>query len=86
MVSAAATTGTRDSFGPAQLDYFRRINRLDLRHMRLIGFGISNPTTLAEACDNASGAIIGSLFVKCLASTSTPSEAVGKLLAALGKS
>lgn len=86
MVSAAATTGTRDSFGPAQLDYFRRINRLDLRHRRLIGFGISNPSTLAEACDNASGAIIGSLFVKCLASTSTPEEAVGKLLAALGKS
>lgn len=85
MVSAAATTGTRDSFGPAQLDYFRRIGNLELQHNRLIGFGISNPSTLAEACANASGAIIGSLFIKCLAATSTPEEAVDRLLTTIGR-
>lgn len=85
MVSAASTTGTRDSFGPAQLDYFRHINSLDLQHHRLIGFGISNPATLAEACAHSSGAIIGSLFIKCLASTATASEAVDKLLTTIGK-
>lgn len=86
MVSAAATTGTRDSFGEAQIDYFRHVNSLDLRHKRLIGFGISNPSTLREAFTYSSGAIIGSLFIKCLASTSSPAEAVDKLLLAIGKS
>lgn len=66
MVSAASTTGTRDSFGEAQLDYFSRINSMKLKHNRLIGFGISNARTLADAQANASGAIIGSKFIKCL--------------------
>lgn len=86
MVSAAATTGTRDSFGDAQINYFRHVNSLDLRHKRLIGFGISNPLTLSEAFTYSSGAIIGSLFIKCLASTSSPAEAIDKLLLAIGKS
>ena len=85
MVSAAATTGTRDSFGPVQLDYFRRIASLDLSHKRLIGFGISNPSTLREASEHSSGAIIGSLFIKCLASTASPDEAVEKLMTTIGR-
>lgn len=85
MVSAAATTGTRDSFGPEQIEYFKRIDSLNLRHNRLIGFGISNPSTLAEANAYSAGAIIGSLFIKCLASTQSPDEAVAKLLSTLKK-
>ncbi|WP_289861911.1 tryptophan synthase subunit alpha [uncultured Duncaniella sp.] len=85
MVSAAATTGTRDSFGEAQIDYFSHVNSLDLKHKRLIGFGISNPSTLGEAFTYSSGAIIGSLFIKCLASTSSPAEAVDKLLHTIGR-
>lgn len=76
MVSAASTTGTKDKFGDAQLDYFRKVNDLELRHKRLIGFGISNPVTLHEAWKYSSGAIIGSLFIKCLAKTNTPAQAV----------
>lgn len=83
MVSAAATTGTRESFGAAQLDYFRHVNSLDLRHRRLIGFGISNNSTLREAFASSSGAIIGSLFIKCLSRTSTPTEAVDLLLSTI---
>ncbi|MDE6317315.1 MAG: tryptophan synthase subunit alpha [Muribaculaceae bacterium] len=71
MVSSASTTGTRDSFGDSQLDYFHRINSMNLNHKRLIGFGISNARTLADAQANASGAIIGSKFIKCLAATPT---------------
>ena len=84
MVSAAATTGTRDSFDEAQLDYFRHVNSLDLSHKRLIGFGISNPSTLGEAFTYASGAIIGSLFIKCLGRTSSPAEAVSLLKSTIG--
>lgn len=67
MVSTASTTGTRDSFGSDQTEYFDRVNRLGLKHDRLIGFGISNQSTMADACRYSSGGIIGSLFIKCLA-------------------
>lgn len=84
MVSAASTTGTKDKFGEQQLDYFRKVDSLGLEHKRLIGFGISNPTTLREAWTYSSGAIIGSLFIKCLAKTSTPTEAVTSLRETIG--
>lgn len=80
MVSTASTTGTKDRFTPEQVGYFRRIAAMDLTHPRLIGFGISNPGTLHDAWANASGAIIGSLFIKCLERNSTISEAVSDLL------
>lgn len=86
MVSAASTTGTRDSFGKEQLDYFHRVNSMPLRHKRLIGFGISNQTTLNEAWENSSGAIIGSLFIKCLdAHPGYIPAAVDTLLETLGQ-
>lgn len=80
MVSAASTTGARDHFGEDQIQYFKRINDMDLRHPRLIGFGISNKQTFAEACRYSSGAIIGSQFIKCLADAPTPEAAVSALL------
>lgn len=83
MVSAAATTGTRDKFGEEQLSYFRRVASMDLKHPRLIGFGISNPQTMKQACDNAAGAIIGSLFIKCLEKEPNIKEAVAKLIEAI---
>lgn len=86
MVSAASTTGTRDSFGEAQLDYFRRINSMKLKHNRLIGFGISNARTLADAQANASGAIIGSKFIKCLGEHPDNIPAtIATLMGALGR-
>lgn len=80
MVSAASTTGARDRFSEGQIDYFRRINSLDLRHKRLIGFGISNKATYDEACRYSNGAIIGSQFIKCLTEAGSPRDAVADLL------
>lgn len=86
MVSAASTTGTREKFDESQLSYFRRINAMDLKHRRLIGFGISNPLTRTQAAENSSGVIIGSLFIKCLdASPDDISAAVSTLLSKIGK-
>ena len=51
----------------------------------LIGFGISNPATLGQASEHSSGAIIGSLFIKCLAAEPTPAAAVDRLLNTIGK-
>lgn len=86
MVSAAATTGTRDSFGDEQRDYFHHVNAMNLKHPRLIGFGISNAGTFRDACDNAAGAIIGSKFIKCLeANPDNPDAAVASLMEAIGR-
>ena len=85
MVSAASTTGARDRFSEEQLDYFRRIDGMDLKHARLIGFGISNERTYQEACRYSSGAIIGSQFIKCLEKAASPEEAVKDLLSRIGR-
>ena len=66
MVSSAAITGAQKSFDDAKQEYFRRIDAMNLRNPRMIGFGISNAQTLKAAQDNAAGAIIGSKFVTLL--------------------
>ena len=66
MVSSASVTGTQKSFDEQKQEYFRRINAMNLRNPRMIGFGISNAQTLRAAQDNAAGAIIGSKFVSLL--------------------
>lgn len=83
MVSTASTTGTKDRFTDEQTAYFRRIASMGLSHPLLIGFGISNPSTMADACAHSSGAIIGSLFIKCLERNPTPAEAVADLMATI---
>lgn len=83
MVSSAATTGAQQSFDEGKQAYFQRINGMNLKNPRLVGFGISNKTTFDAAAGNASGAIVGSKFVQLLGETPSPTEAVRKLLNAL---
>lgn len=83
MVSSAATTGAQQSFDDQKQAYFRRINAMNLKNPRLIGFGISNKATLEAANANSSGAIIGSKFVQLLASEQSDADAVDKLLKGL---
>ena len=65
--------------------YFQRVDAMNLKNPRLIGFGISNKVTFDAACDNASGAIIGSKFVTLLESEGTIDEAVEQLIEAISK-
>ena len=83
MVSSAAITGAQKSFDQQKQEYFRRINAMNLRNPRMIGFGISNRQTLEAAQQNAAGAIIGSKFVTLLNESSNPDEALDKLFTAL---
>ena len=46
--------------------YFRRIEAMNLRNPRMIGFGISNRQTYEAASAHAAGCIIGSKFVTLL--------------------
>lgn len=56
---------------------------MNLKHPRMIGFGISNKQTLEAAQANAAGAIIGSKFVNLLEETGDAASAMDKLLNAL---
>ena len=66
MVSSAATTGAQKDFDAQKQAYFRRIEQMNLRIPRMVGFGISNKQTFDAACEHASGGIIGSRFVTLL--------------------
>lgn len=66
LVSSSATTGNNLSVAGQTSAYFERISKMDLRTPVMIGFGISNKETYEAACHFASGAIIGSAFVKAL--------------------
>jgi tryptophan synthase alpha chain len=80
MVSSAAVTGTQHSFDGRE-DYFKRIEAMNLKNPRLIGFGVSNQATFQMVNQYASGAIVGSAFIKALKSEDAIEAAVDKLLA-----
>ncbi|QYN49808.1 tryptophan synthase subunit alpha [Apibacter sp. ESL0432] len=79
MVSSASTTGAQKSFDDKKVEYFQKINSMKLRNPRLIGFGISNKTTLEVAQSYANGAIIGSKFITLLKDNKTIEKAVQEL-------
>lgn len=85
MVSSAATTGAQKEFDAAKQQYFSRINGMNLKNPRMIGFGISNKQTLDSANSNAAGAIIGSKFVSLLEETHDAARAMDMLYEALCK-
>lgn len=85
MVSSASITGAQQSFDERKQEYFRRIDAMNLKHPRMIGFGISNKQTLESAQAHAAGAIIGSKFVTLLEQSASPDEALDKLFAALAE-
>ncbi|MDR2882281.1 MAG: tryptophan synthase subunit alpha [Alistipes sp.] len=80
MVSTASTTGARDSFDERTMDYFRRVDGMGLRNPRMIGFGISNRGTFEAATHHASGAIIGSAFIRLVGESATVEEAAARLI------
>ncbi|MBR4379959.1 MAG: tryptophan synthase subunit alpha [Bacteroidaceae bacterium] len=66
MVSSASTTGAQQDFDRQKQAYFEKVDSLNLRNPRMVGFGISNQQTFDAACSHASGGIIGSRFVSLL--------------------
>ncbi len=66
MVADSSTTGARAAVKEHQLEYFQKIQTMQLDIPRLVGFGISNQKTFLSACAHAQGAIIGSAFIRML--------------------
>jgi tryptophan synthase alpha chain len=83
MVSSSSTTGVKGSFSADQTAYFTRVNEMQLKNPRLIGFGISNRESFAAACTYARGAIIGSAFVQILGERGYSDQAVKEFVGGL---
>ena len=66
MVSSASVTGSQSGFADEQTNYFKRIADMKLKNPQIVGFGISNNETFAQATQYEKGAIIGSAFIKHL--------------------
>ncbi len=66
ILSTSSTTGTANSFSDSQITYFKKLNELNLKSPKMIGFGISDKNTFTKACRYSNGAIIGSAFIKTL--------------------
>ncbi|ESU25168.1 tryptophan synthase alpha chain [Flavobacterium enshiense DK69] len=66
MVSSSNTTGSQNSFGKTQQNYFDKVAKMNLKNPQIVGFGISNKETFSEATKHQKGAIIGSSFVNYL--------------------
>lgn len=63
MVSSSSITGSQNSFGETQKNYFEKVSKMNLKNPQIVGFGISNRETFLQATEHQKGAIIGSAFV-----------------------
>ncbi len=86
VVSSYAITGATSGITENQIDYFERIEKMNLSNPRLIGFGISNKKTFDIACEHARGAIIGSAFIKNLEIERNKGKEYGKIVEEFVKS
>ncbi|WKK83094.2 tryptophan synthase subunit alpha [Marivirga arenosa] len=66
MVSSSSTTGGSWGDSPERLEYLKRIQSMNLKTPRMVGFGISDHAALKMVNQFADGGIIGSAFIKAL--------------------
>jgi len=79
MVSSSSITGGTAGLS-AQESYFQRIQAMDLKTPRLIGFGISKNSDFELVSRYSQGAVVGSAFIRALDAGQPIDDFVGSLL------
>jgi tryptophan synthase alpha chain len=64
-VSSSSITGSDKNIA-AQESYFQRLKEMNLKNKVMVGFGIRDHETFSQACKHASGAIIGTAYIKAI--------------------
>ena len=64
-VSSSSTTGNNKEIS-VQENYFKRLQKMNLKNPVLIGFGIKDNQTFKAACKYSNGAIIGSAYINAI--------------------
>jgi tryptophan synthase alpha chain len=83
VVSTANTTGSDQLFTDATIQYFKRIKNMQLQTPCLIGFGVSRHDHFKETCKYASGAIIGSAFIRHVQSKGISSSSIQSFIGSI---
>lgn len=78
-VSTASTTGGAGGFNEAQVAYFQRIAKLNIKNPVLVGFGISDKKAFETVCQYLNGGVVGSAFIRAQEAGEPASEFVGRL-------
>src|ERR1700733_5086533 len=66
LLSSSSITGTALQLSVNIEDYYKRVKAMSLKNPAIIGFGITDQKSFEKACEYASGAIVGTKFVKLL--------------------
>jgi tryptophan synthase alpha chain len=70
LISSLSTTGSKkNDFDKNQIFFLKKIQKLNLKIPKLIGFGINNKKLFIASCNYAEGVIIGSAFIKIIKKT-----------------
>lgn len=80
MVSSHSITGAKAEISEEQITYFKRVEEMNLKNPRLIGFGISDSQTFSTASKYSNGAIIGSAFIKVIKDSTNLSKDIQEYL------
>jgi tryptophan synthase alpha chain len=72
-VSSGATTGTDADLKKVAL-FLKRLRKLQLKNRVLVGFGIHNRESFELVCRFATGAVIGSAYIRALGNTGSIEE------------
>jgi len=78
-VSSSSTTG-RDKNMMNVKTYLQKLENLKLRNPVLVGFGIKDKESFNDACQYASGAIIGTAFIKALETSTSIEKSVKQFM------
>lgn len=65
LVSTASTTGTKNIHQQADVEaYLQKVSQMSLQNPLMVGFGIADHEAFELACRYASGAIVGTAFIR----------------------
>ena len=64
VVSSSSITGSTNKFDESSINYFKKLEKMNLSTPKIIGFGISNNENFSIACKYSKGCIVGSAFIK----------------------
>jgi len=66
LLSSSTITGINLQLSNTIEGYYERVKSMQLKNPTIFGFGITNNQSFRKACEYASGAIVGTAFVKLL--------------------
>ena len=78
-VSSSSTTGNKKDFNEVE-KYLQRLQDMQLKNPVMIGFGIKDKQSFQSACKYATGAIIGTAYIKAIEDSTTIPETTQEFL------